>query len=263
MTGTLSDPISDSRRRRSYKDQSPASRRFEPLVLCYHATSDRWEHHLSVAPRVVARQVRWLLTRRYRAVRAADVVPGRGRLLHVTFDDAFRSLVATLPLLEQLGVPVTVFVCTALADGGRPFAPSKRYGSPTYADLETLDWDALRSLADRGVEIGSHTVSHPHLTRIGDSELERELRDSRECIETELQRPCRFLAYPDGDNDQRVRAAVRDAGYDAAFALPGRSRPYDPLAIPRVGVWRKDHMTRFTLKTSAIRQPIGAARRWR
>jgi peptidoglycan/xylan/chitin deacetylase (PgdA/CDA1 family) len=207
--------------------------------------------------------VRWLLARRYRAASAAEVVPGRGRLLHVTFDDAFRSILDTLPRLDRLGVSATVFVCTALADEGRSFAPSRVYGNPSRYDLATLDWGALRVLARRGVEIGSHTVSHPHLTRIGDEELERELRGSRERIEAELDTRCRFLAYPAGDNDDRVRAAVEDAGYEAAFALPGRARPYDARAIPRIGIWRKDDFCRFTLKTSPFRRPIGTARRWR
>lgn len=241
------------------------SRRFEPVVLCYHATSSDWNHHISVAPDVVERQIRSLLARRYRAARAADLVAGSGRLFHVTFDDAFRSVLDALSVLERHGIRATVFACTALADGGRPFPITRRPGDGDVAEssVRTMTWAELRAVAERGHEIGSHTVSHPHLTRVSDDELARELRGSREQLESKLGRPCRFLAYPYGDQDGRVRNAAREAGYEAAFALPGRSRPYDPFAIPRLGIWRKDGHLRFLLKSSAARRPIGALRRWR
>ena len=241
------------------------SRRFEPVVLCYHAVSEGWAHRLSVSPRALERQLRLVLARRYRAVPAADVVAGRGRLLHVTFDDAFRSVLDVLPALERLGVPATVFACTGLADGGLPFPVSKLVdeGKPSGADLATMDWETLRRLTDQGVEVGSHSVSHPHLTQLTDRELASELHDSREQLEAELRRPCRFLAYPFGDHDDRVHDAARRAGYEAAFALPGRARPFDRLALPRIGIWRKDGRVRVTLKTSAARRPIGALRGWR
>jgi len=241
------------------------SGRFEPLVLCYHATSASWDHHLSVAPRALERQIQLLLARRYRAARAEDLIAGRGRLLHITFDDAFESVLDALSAVEHLRVPATVFACTGLADRGRPFPAWKLSNGTTFrqSDLRTLDWDSLRDLTERGVEVGSHTVSHPHLTRLSDLELERELRESREHLEAELGRRCRFLAYPFGDHDQRVRAATRNAGYEAAFALPGMASPFDPFRIPRIGIWRKDGFVRFVLKTSLTRHPIGTLRRWR
>jgi peptidoglycan/xylan/chitin deacetylase (PgdA/CDA1 family) len=240
------------------------SSRFEPVVLAYHAVSARWEHRLAVSAQALERQVRLLLRLGYRAVPAADVVPGRGRLLHVTFDDAFESVLEAVDVLERLEAPATVFACSALADGGQPFPiqhPADR-GETTAIDLRTLDWDGLRRLADRGVEIGSHSVSHPLLTHLDDAELDGELRQSRERLESELRRPCRFLAYPFGDHDERVRAAARRAGYEAAFGLPGKSRPFDRFGLPRIGIYRKDRLWRFSLKTSG-RRPVGALARWR
>jgi peptidoglycan/xylan/chitin deacetylase (PgdA/CDA1 family) len=219
------------------------------LVLCYHAVSDTWEHSLSVRPVAFERQLRFLV-RLYRAVPAAEIVHARGRLLHVTFDDAFRSVDAALPTLERLGVPATVFACTDLADEGLPLAVPE-LAAETAAhpeELSTHAWERLRELADRGVEIGSHTCSHPHLPRVGDDELDRELRESRTRLEDELQRPCRFLAYPFGDEDGRVRAAARRAGYEAAFALPGDVAAPDDFALPRLGVWRRDTLPRLALK---------------
>ena len=239
--------------------------RFEPVVLCYHAVSERWGHRLAVTPRALEWQIRLVLARRFRPVGAADVLSGRGRLLHVTFDDAFRSVLLAVPLLERLRVPATIFACAGLADGGGPF-PISTGRDPTAeagGELATMDWDALRDVAERGFEIGSHSVSHPRLTQVGDGELRSELRDSRDRLESELGRACRFLAYPYGDHDDRVRAAARAAGYDAAFALPGRLRPIERFALPRVGIWRKDGIFRATLKTSAARRPISVVRRWR
>ena len=221
----------------------------KPLVLCYHAVSDTWEHSLSVRPPDFERQLRHV-GRLYRPVSAAEIVHGRGRLLHVTFDDAFRSVDAALPALERLGVPATVFACTDLAGEGLPLAvPELAADAAAHPEeLATHPWERLRELAARGVEIGSHTCSHPHLPRLGDDELDRELRESRARLEDVLRRPCRFFAYPFGDEDARVRAATRRAGYEAAFALPGDVAAPDDFAVPRLGVWRRDTLPRLTLK---------------
>lgn len=230
------------------------SRRARPLVVCYHAVSSSWPHALAVGAPALERQLRSLLARGYRPAGASDVIAGRERVLHVTFDDAFRSVAAALPLLERLGVPVTVFACPAYADGGLPLAvPELEAQLPRYRDeLATMDWEALRALVERGVEIGSHTLTHPHLTQLGESELVRELGDSRARLEAELGRACRFLAYPYGEHDARTRAAARGAGYEAAFALSSYAGAADRFALPRVGVYRRDGLLRLTLKTSAL-----------
>jgi len=223
--------------------------RFRPLVLCYHAVSATWEHQLSSKPEAIARQL-GLLLRWYRPVTAAEVLTAGRRGLHVTFDDAFRSVPTVLPTLQRLGVPATIFVCSDYADSGRELEVTELLDEVAAypAELATLRWDELRALAEDGVEIGSHTASHPRLTQLGDSELHRELSKSRERIADEVGRPCRYLAYPYGDEDRRVRAAARGAGYAAAFALPGATAPVDTFGIPRLGIWRKDHLLRMVAR---------------
>jgi peptidoglycan/xylan/chitin deacetylase (PgdA/CDA1 family) len=115
-----------------------------------------------------------------------------------------------------------------------------------------MDWNMLREIAERGVEIGGHTSTHAHLTRLSDAELRHELRDSRERIEAELGRPCRLFAYPYGEHDARVRSAVRAAAYEAAFVIRGPSRPFDRYAVPRLDLYRKHGALRARIKLSAI-----------
>jgi peptidoglycan/xylan/chitin deacetylase (PgdA/CDA1 family) len=235
------------------------------LVLCYHAVSDGWDHTLSVRPPDFERQIRAMLERGYRPASADDVVAGVGRTVHVTFDDAFRSVDAATAVLERLGVPATVFACAGYAEMGGVLAISELAGEAARrpTELATLDWPALRRLSLRGIEIGSHTVSHAHLTTLADPELAEELECSKAAIETQVGRACRFLAYPYGEHDARVRAAAREAGYEAAFALPGRVGSADRFAVPRVGLWRKDGVVRTTLKSSAlVRRSVGHVRGW-
>src|SRR6266576_3382374 len=143
------------------------------LVLCYHAVSPTWEHRLSIQPDLLLRQVRAL---------------SRFRTVHATFDDAFRSAATVFPSLERLGVSIQIFVCTRYARAGAPLSIPELAGDDPV-QLATMSWDELREHADRGVRIGSHAVSHPHLTRLSDAELQGELLDSKGEIEAELGRP--------------------------------------------------------------------------
>lgn len=145
-----------------------------------------------------------------------------------------------LPALDRLGARVTIFACSDYARDGRAFdvpelAP---FAAELPDELATMDWDLLREVAERGVEIGSHTRTHPHLTRLSDAELAMELRESRDVIQAELGRPCRLFAYPYGEQDERVRAAARAVGYEAAYAV--ETDDVDPFALPRLAVFRSD-----------------------
>jgi peptidoglycan/xylan/chitin deacetylase (PgdA/CDA1 family) len=196
-----------------------------------------------------------LLARGYRPGTAADVVSGDERVLHVTFDDAFTSVLRVLPALERLGVPVTVFACSDYARDGRPLDVTElaHDAAALPEELATMTRDQLRELSHRGVEIGSHTRTHPHLQQLSAEELAREVGDSRASLEAELGRPCRFFAYPYGEEDEHVRRAVRDAGYEAAFALRSAEREVDRYALPRVALFRSDtNRLRAALKTTPV-----------
>jgi len=201
-----------------------------PLVLCYHAVSPTWEHRLAIQPDLLLRQVRVL---------------SRFRQVHVTFDDALRSAGTVFPDLERLGVPVQIFVCTKYALVGAPLTIPELAGDDPE-QLATMNWDELREQAARGVAIGSHAVSHPHLTTLSEDDLRRELNESKEELEDRLGRPCEDLAYPYGEHDQRVRAAARAAGYRRAYALRG-SRS-DAYAAPRLDLYRRHTVPRTLLR---------------
>ena len=160
----------------------------------------------------------------------------RVRAVRASFDDAFRSAALVFPGLERIGVPLQIFVCTGYARDGAPLLiPELRGDDPTQ--LATLNWEELREHAERGVVIGSHGVSHAHLTQLSDDELRHELTDSKGRIEDELGRECPDFAYPYGEHDLRVRNAVRAAGYERAYGLREHGR--DQYALPRLDLYRR------------------------
>lgn len=110
---------------------------------------------------------------------------------------------------------------------------------PTSApsQYKGLTWDQVREITHAGVEIGSHSFSHPILTSLDQSGLQCELSKSRETIERETGQLVKGFCYPNGqpiDFDERVKTAVRAAGYEYALAAyPGPEPLKDLLAIHR------------------------------
>lgn len=202
------------------------------LVLTYHSICDG-PPPLCTPPRDFEAQLELLERAGLEIVPLAAVVEHvagtrtRARpIAALTFDDAYLDFAeAALPLLERRRLPGTLFA-TASTDRSRlPGGPA--------APLLLLE--ALRELPERGVEIGAHGIGHVDLTQLGDAELTRELDGCRDALAERTGRPVRWLAYPFGRFDARVRAAAAER-FEAAFttalapAVPGG----DLLAIPRI-----------------------------
>ncbi len=59
------------------------------------------------------------------------------------------------------------------------------------------DWAGMQSASDRGHEVASHTVSHPHLDALSPAGQENELKTSQSIINSKIARArCLTIAYP-------------------------------------------------------------------
>jgi peptidoglycan/xylan/chitin deacetylase (PgdA/CDA1 family) len=226
------------------------------FVLCYHAISHVWPAALAASPYMFRYQLETLLRRGYKGATFTDLVNGEAppKAFVVTFDDAYRSVMRDArPVLDDLGVPGTVFAPTSMVGRPGPMAwdgIDQWIGTPYERELACMSWDELRELKATGWEIASHTKSHPRLTELADDELGSELVGSREVCEQELGIDSVTLAYPYGIHDARVRAAARDAGYAAAAA--DRPGPVRQFQWPRINIHQIDDPWRFRLKVSPV-----------
>jgi peptidoglycan/xylan/chitin deacetylase (PgdA/CDA1 family) len=217
-------------------------------VLVYHGLGPPDEGRLLITRERLEAQVRYLQKRGYSFRTADELVgdgpPGEGTVV-LTFDDGFRSwLTDVAPLLERLGVRATFFVSPGLLGRQHPQV------SGDHGRL--LDANEAKALAETGMELGSHAMSHRDLRLLDDDELAGELQESKAAVEKITGGPCRTLAYPYGLYDERVTRATAAAGYELAFAwLPG---PWEPLAAPRLPAPPRHGALRLALKLAGLRR---------
>ncbi|HEX6248378.1 MAG TPA: polysaccharide deacetylase family protein [Nocardioidaceae bacterium] len=224
-------------------------------ILCYHSVTPGWTSPLAVAPEHFAEHCAWLARRRTvvpldRAVASLDA---SGRLPHgvaaLTFDDGFRDFhTYAFPVLARYGLPATVFlVAQTLTEHGQRV---DWVDTPPAEELQTLDLEQVREMQSAGVGFASHSWSHADLTTLGFDACVRDLRDSRELLESLLGHRVRFLAYPRGRHDATVRAAAERAGYTHAFTLPESRESSGPYAIPRVGLYHGNGVGALRVKAA-------------
>jgi peptidoglycan/xylan/chitin deacetylase (PgdA/CDA1 family) len=104
-----------------------------------------------------------------------------------------------------------------------------------------LDWQGVRALAEAGIEIGSHTVSHRILSQLGSAQAEDEIRASKQRLESEIGRQVAAFAFPNGrraDFLPEHLVSLRRAGYAyACTAETGSNLPgCDAHRLRRIGV---------------------------
>lgn len=146
---------------------------------------------------------------------AAAAVDGRPPPGHaaLTFDDGMQdNHDVLLPMLQELGVPATVFVATGLVGAPNPWLPAARF----------MTEDELRAMHAGGVELGAHTVTHPDLSTLGYEACVHEMVTSREQLERIIDAPVTSFAYPFCRFGEAAVRAVRDVGFRVAVAGEGR-----------------------------------------
>jgi peptidoglycan/xylan/chitin deacetylase (PgdA/CDA1 family) len=220
-------------------------------VLMYHRVGqphDAADRTYCIEPAAFRAHMRTLADAGCRAISTMEfvawldgaTVSGSGQPFVITFDDGFAGLHEhALPVLREIGWPAAVFLVAGQIGGEDRWALEGHPGRPLSPLLGRAQIDAM---AQAGFEFHSHSMNHRSLRALGDGEIEDEVAGSRERLHALLGRPVDFFAYPYGHHDERVVAAVKAAGYRAAFSvLSGfNRRDVDRYRIRRLDVFGTD-----------------------
>ncbi len=216
-------------------------------ILCYHVVESPSDTHFAISREEFLRQVTYLKDTGYNVIPMQDLVRFyEGKLdslpknaVVITVDDGWKCTYDIIyKELSRLEVPFTAFLYPKFILGGN----------------YSLTWDQVKEMADNGVDIQSHTLSHGYLTRAESGQgsgyatwLENELRESKRILEEKTGKTVSVLAYPYGAYDDSVAEATARAGYSAALTCNfGSVRPEtNPLKLNRVVIDRTTSFAQF------------------
>jgi peptidoglycan/xylan/chitin deacetylase (PgdA/CDA1 family) len=207
----------------------PARQRVVPILM-YHrvdyvtASTPAATKALTVSPEDFRHQMKWLkghgyhtITQRslFNALMCGSHLPRKP--IVVTFDDGYRDVYRyASPVIERFGMHAISYLITERISGD---------------DHSFLSWKQVRGFEKRGVEIGSHTVSHAALASLSDAGALAELVQSRKKLEQKLDHRVSWLAYPYGSYNSRIERLAKKAGYKLAVttdwgSLQSAQRPF-------------------------------------
>jgi peptidoglycan/xylan/chitin deacetylase (PgdA/CDA1 family) len=135
-----------------------------------------------------------------------------GTHIALTFDDGFANVLqhGLEPLARNGFRAIEYLVADRLGGTNDWDAPSGEVQERLMDAAQIRDWLAA------GHEIGSHTLTHPHLTRISPQRAREEIFASRKKLEDLFGVAIRHFCHPYGDWNAAVRDLVIVAGYETA-----------------------------------------------
>lgn len=236
-----------------------------PRTFMYHSIG--WlkddPNMLSTSPERFEAQMLYLKRHRLRGVsmrelrQAVNEGDAKG-LVGLTFDDGYEDFLSVaVPVLERLGFSATVFVVAEMLGKKNDW----EHEHPPRPRLQLLDIAGLREVSERGMEVGSHSLTHARLAGAEPESLDKEVGESRRVLSEALGEAVEGFCYPYGSLDGAAVRAARRAGY--AYACGWRTL-VDRSAFdwPRIPISDRDGFLRFAAKLqiysqySAVRRTI-------
>jgi peptidoglycan/xylan/chitin deacetylase (PgdA/CDA1 family) len=235
--------------RRALAVFNSAGKRAGGRILCYHSIDEPEMGVNDVSTCRFRNQIEFALACGYRFVSASQIAKDGGaeRDLAVTFDDGCISVATrAAAILKEYEIPWSLFVVTTWSNHAENWSRSR-----------IVSWKDIERLMRDGVEIGSHSLTHPDFGKIGVQQATDELNESRATIEKRLGFSPISFAIPYGQSmnwPDTASGLARDAGYQLIYAQAEKTRPAN--TIPRTFVTKYDGHRVFSALLS------GAYDRW-
>lgn len=188
-------------------------------ILLYHSI-DNSGSVTSIAPKEFRAHMQYLKSRNYQAISLQNYVEylrmGRKppqKMIVLTFDDGFKNnYTEAFPVLRRYGFIGTIFLPTDYIGGVCSWDKDE-----SIPELPLLSWQEIQEMSDLGIDFGSHTCTHSHLTQLSYDEIKAELLKSKSIIEAKTNKPVTFFCHPYGDTNHQTQRAAQESGYLGAF----------------------------------------------
>ncbi len=223
------------------------------VVLYYHSVLDHQRDQFARQMDVLLQHARPVPVEGQVALR-----PGEHHVA-VTFDDANANIITNaLPTLAARKIPTTIFVISQRLG----VIPDWENFGPDYTPEErTMTAAQLKALPAGAIGFGSHTMTHPILTKLDAARAKEELLQSRLQLEELLGQPVRTFSFPYGAYDERLIQLCREAGYERIFTTDpvlAFSQPHE-FVVGRMAAEPTDGALEFRMKLAGAYRWVTAA----
>lgn len=236
------------------KDNEVTKDRFEGLtlvndnrgvpVLYYHSVDPSERNEVTISPERLKSQLQYIKDQGYTTLTMTELenyilnnkeIPEKS--IVITFDDGYTdNYINAFPILKELDMKASIFVITEGIDSGY-----------------YLSTEQLKEMSSNGIDIISHTYSHPYLvnpklgTAMTYEEQLEEFKSSKQKLEEITGKEVTAVAYPYGYLNEDSKQAAKDAGYKLAFTtdLGLSDREDNPLALDRIYISSRYSMETF------------------
>ena len=196
-----------------------------PILMYHHIRdfsdpTDQIGINLSVSPARFASELDLIVSKGYTTINFKDLESGRAlpsKPIILTFDDGYLNFFANAyPELAKRKMTAVSYIITGKV-GGDYMATSQ-----------------IKDISEAGIEIGSHTISHPDLSTATAAKAHTEIFQSKVQLEAVINKPIISFCYPSGKFNNAAVEIVRQAGYHfAVTTVPGVAKFNDTLRLSR------------------------------
>ena len=178
-------------------------------ILVYHRVSDTDDNQQTLKVADFEAQIKFLIDDGYKVIMPDDLLdawekdkPLPDKPVLITFDDGHEEIYTNVfPILQKYGIRATVFMVT------------DHIGMEEY-----LNWDVVRALQNGGfIDFESHTKSYKTLTKLKPDKVWDEVYGSKQAIEWALNKPVKFIAYPEGKYSVTAEETSKECNFRAGF----------------------------------------------
>jgi len=214
-------------------------------ILTYHKVVNFDISSTWIPPQQFERQMQYLYKNDYTTVTPYELLtPSRQekQKILITFDDGYESFYKNvLPILLHYKFKAIIFIVAN-------YIGKQNLWDVNFSHRKTyhLSWSQLRELRSLGFEIGSHTNTHPDLTKIAIPHAKKEIFNSKAELEQGLGISVDFISFPFGRYNEAIVELTKEASYKLAFT----SNPFlnSPYIVGRMGMYLIDSLANLRTK---------------
>lgn len=199
-----------------------------PILMYHHIRDfndpgDQAGITLSVSPTDFNKMLDLIEEKDYNTITFRDILEGNvpDKSVILTFDDGYENFYENAyPELLRRGLKAVSYIIV------------NNIGKKSY-----LNESQIIEMSNSGIEIGSHTLSHPDLSKSSESTIKKEILNSKTSLESKIGKKIYSICYPAGKYNEAVLNYVREAGYSFAVTTnTGISTFKDPFTVNRYRV---------------------------